>query len=186
MWRYYFYTEILQWCTQVHECWFTLGILRTDLWSQGRVLMFLFKSTGEPLLTDDFDKWTLIHGPSDLNTEFSTKSSPVSESDIKTLPFKQPQAHRASAYKRFYYIWYDNLVFTKSVNSNFRLFWLAPVTRNILGYSLFCDRSQMASRLQTFSEDGIWAINEIGVQRTEIHWYPPLFTSPSGDTVDSR
>ena len=45
--------------------------------------MSLFKSTGEPLLTDDFDKWTLIHGTSDLNTEFLTKSSPVSVSDIK-------------------------------------------------------------------------------------------------------
>ena len=29
-----------------------------------------------------------------------------------------------------------------SVNSNFRGFWLAHVTRNILGNSLFCDRSQ--------------------------------------------
>ena len=49
--------------------------------------------------------------------------------------------------------WYTNniralltyclLVFTKSVNSSFRAFLLAPVmTRNILGYSLFCDRSQ--------------------------------------------
>ena len=52
--------------------------------------MSLFKSTGEPLLTDNFDNWTLIHGPSDLNTEFLTKSSPVSESDIKTLPFNLP------------------------------------------------------------------------------------------------
>ena len=34
------------------------------------------------------------------------------------------------------------LVFTKSVDSNFRAFWLTPVTRNILGYSLFCDHSQ--------------------------------------------
>ena len=64
--------------------------------------MSLFRSTGEPLLTDNFDKGTLIHGPSD--SEFLTKSSPVSESDIKTLPFKQPQVHRTSAYKRFYYI----------------------------------------------------------------------------------
>ena len=32
------------------------------------------------------------------------------------------------------------LVFTKSVDSNFRAFSLAPVTRNILGYSLFCER----------------------------------------------
>ena len=51
--------------------------------------MSLFKSTGEPLLMDNFDKWTLIHGPSDLNTEFLT-SSPVSERDIKTLPFNLP------------------------------------------------------------------------------------------------
>ena len=49
--------------------------------------------------------------------------------------------------------WYTNsikalltyclLVFTKSVNSSFRAFLLAPViTRNILGYWLFCHRSQ--------------------------------------------
>ena len=34
------------------------------------------------------------------------------------------------------------LVFTKSVHSNFRAFWLAPVTWNILGYSLFCERRE--------------------------------------------
>ena len=33
-------------------------------------------------------------------------------------------------------------VFTKSVDSNFRAFWLAPVTWNILGYSLFCKRRE--------------------------------------------
>ena len=49
--------------------------------------------------------------------------------------------------------WYTNniialltyclLVFTKSVNSSFRAFLLVPViTRNILDYSLFCDRSE--------------------------------------------
>ena len=37
---------------------------------------------------------------------------------------------------------FNYLVFPKSANSNFRAFLLAPVTRNILGYSLFCDRSQ--------------------------------------------
>ena len=37
---------------------------------------------------------------------------------------------------------YIYLVFTKSVNSNFRAFWLAPVTWNILGYSLFCERRE--------------------------------------------
>ena len=34
------------------------------------------------------------------------------------------------------------LVFTKSVDSNFRAFRLAPVTWNILGYSLFCKRRE--------------------------------------------
>ena len=47
------------------------------MYTRAWVLMTLFESTGEPLLTDNFDKWTLIHGPSDLNTEFLTKSSPV-------------------------------------------------------------------------------------------------------------
>ena len=37
---------------------------------------------------------------------------------------------------------YYSLVFTKSVNSTFGEFWLAPATRKILRYSLFCDRSQ--------------------------------------------
>ena len=40
--------------------------------------------------------------------------------------------------------YFDNryfiLVFTKSVHSNFSAFWLAPVTWNIVGYSLFCER----------------------------------------------
>ena len=40
------------------------------------------------------------------------------------------------------YIYFILLVFTKSVDSNFRAFWLAPVTRNILGYSLFWDGIQ--------------------------------------------
>ena len=56
-----------------------------------------------------------------------------------------------------------NLVFTKSVNSNFRTFSLAPVTR-ILGYSLFCDRSQHGVYFQDISEDEICAINEAVVE----------------------
>ena len=40
--------------------------------------------------------------------------------------------------KELYYI----LVFTKSVDSNFRAFWLPPVTQNILGYSLFCEQRE--------------------------------------------
>ena len=37
------------------------------------------------------------------------------------------------------------LVFTKSVNSNFRAFLLLPLTQNILGYSLFGTGINMAS-----------------------------------------
>ena len=60
---------------------------------------------------------------------------------------------------------YLSLVSTKSVDSNLRMSWLAPITENILGYSMFCDRSQdMASRFKTFSVHGIWAINEAVVQ----------------------
>ena len=33
-------------------------------------------------------------------------------------------------------------MFTKSVDSNFGVFWLAPVTWNILGYSLFRERRE--------------------------------------------
>ena len=52
------------------------------------------------------------------------------------------------------------------MNSNFRAFWLAPVTRDILGYSLFCDRNQDA--VETFSEDEICTINEAVVQKIKI------------------
>ena len=37
---------------------------------------------------------------------------------------------------------YSVLVSTKSMNRDFRAFWLAPLNRNTLGYLLFCDRSQ--------------------------------------------
>ena len=37
---------------------------------------------------------------------------------------------------------YPILVFTKSVDSNFRAFWLAPVTWNSHEYSLFCERRE--------------------------------------------
>ena len=35
-----------------------------------------------------------------------------------------------------------NISIYQSVNSNFRAYWLTPVTWNILGYSLFCDQSE--------------------------------------------
>ena len=49
------------------------------------------------------------------------------------------------------------LVFTKSVNSNFRVFRLAPVT-------VLRQDPLMASRFETFSEDEICMINEAFVQ----------------------
>ena len=64
------------------------------------------------------------------------------------------------------YLYYNFLlvVITKSLNCNFCAFWLVPVTRNILGYSLFCDQSQDGVCFETFSKDEIWAINEAVVQ----------------------
>ena len=64
------------------------------------------------------------------------------------------------------YLYYNLLlvVITKSLNSNFCAFWLVSVTRNILGYSLFCDQSQDGVCFKTFSKDEIWAINEAVLQ----------------------
>ena len=36
------------------------------MYTRAWLLMSLFRNTGEPLLMDNFDKGTLIHGPSDL------------------------------------------------------------------------------------------------------------------------
>ena len=47
------------------------------------------------------------------------------------------------------------LVFTKSVDSNFRAFWVAPVTQNILGYSLLRMERKMARRFAKVSEEEI-------------------------------
>ena len=41
---------------------------------------------------------------------------------------------------------------TRLANSNFRVFWLAPVILNILGYWLFATGAKMAYRFETFSE----------------------------------
>ena len=57
-----------------------------------------------------------------------------------------------------------SLVFTKSVNSTFGAFWLAPATRKILAIHCFVTGGKMASRFEAFSEDEIWAINEAVVQ----------------------
>ena len=51
------------------------------------------------------------------------------------------------------------LVFTKSVDSNFRAFWLAPVTWNILGYSLFCERREKWSVVsRKFQKKKLWPL----------------------------
>ena len=56
-------------------------------------------------------------------------------------------------------------VFTKSVDSNFCAFWLAPITRNdSFAIHYFATGAKMASRLETFSEDKIWAIFEAVIQ----------------------
>ena len=51
----------------------------------------------------------------------------------------------------FWVLWlatgYLVLVFTKSANSNFRVFWLAPEIRNILGYSLFFQKFSQRQNL---------------------------------------
>ena len=57
-------------------------------------------------------------------------------------PYIEPQLKVALRLLRYAYTRYLLLVFTKSVDSNFCAFWLAPVTRNILGYSLFWDGIQ--------------------------------------------
>ena len=57
---------------------------------------------------------------------------------------------------------HDNhlLVFTKSVDCNFRAFWLAPVTRNIRGYSLFWDGIQNGFSFRDSFKRWILAVNE--------------------------
>ena len=101
---------------------------------------------------------------------------------------------------------YAHLVFTKSVDSNFCPFWLAPVTWNILGYSLFCERREkwrVVSRkfqeeIKTvflYPSDLVNTKTNIPLRVGEERWictstprvsrlgiYPPLFTSPSGDS----
>ena len=54
---------------------------------------------------------------------------------------------------------YHILVFTKSVDSNFRAFWLDPVTWNILGYSLFCEqREKWHVVSQKFQKKKLWPL----------------------------
>ena len=57
------------------------------------------------------------------------------------------------------------LVFTKSVDINFRTFWLAPLTRNILGYSLFWKRKEK------------WRVISRKFQKKKLkqHFYPSVW-----------
>ena len=68
---------------------------------------------------------------------------------------------------------YLSLVLTKSVDSNFFIFWLAPVTDNILGYSLFCDRSQ----------DGVSLQDIFGSQNLSDKWSSPTNQYKEGDKL---
>ena len=54
------------------------------------------------------------------------------------------------------------LVFTKSVNSNFRAFLLVPLTQNILGYSLFGTGINMASCFAIVFQ---WQVNQLHQQK---------------------
>ena len=99
---------------------------------------------------------------------------------------------------------YIYLVFTQSVDSNFRAFWLAPVTRSIHGYSLFSERRgkwRVVSRkfqnkklkkrflsiwfgkyYNSYPPQGRWRTVDIYLDASRLGIYPPLFTSPSGDS----
>ena len=51
------------------------------------------------------------------------------------LPKQHNHAFRASCLPSFFWLLFCISVYQKSVNSNFRVFWLAPITRNILDVS---------------------------------------------------
>ena len=57
-------------------------------------------------------------------------------------PYIEPQLKVALRLLRYAYTRYLLLVFSKLVDINFRAFWLVPVTRTIVGYSLFWDGIQ--------------------------------------------
>ena len=107
-----------------------------------------------------------------------------------------------------FYNWdweYLLLVFTRSVDSNCRAFWLAPVTRNILGYSLFCERREkwrvvswkfqkkklkkrffypydLVNTKTTIPSGSVKSGRYTYLHASRLGIYPPLFTSPSGDS----
>ena len=81
--------------------------------------------------------------------------------------------------------------------SNFRTFWLAPITQNFLGYSLFCKRREKWHVvLRKFQKKKLWPLMkrhcfihliwwravDIYLDALHLSIYPPLFTSPSRDS----
>ena len=96
------------------------------------------------------------------------------------------------------------------MDSNFRAFWLAPVTWNILGYSPFCERREkwcvasqkfqkkklwplmkqhsfypsdlVNTKTTRYPPQGRWRVVDIYLDASRLGIYPPLFTSPSGDS----
>ena len=104
---------------------------------------------------------------------------------------------------------YPILVFTKSVDSNFRAFWLVPVTKISLDIHCFANREKNgASFRESFGRrncgynliktaffypsnlvntkttipHGWWRAVDIYLNASRLGIYPPLFTSPSGDS----
>ena len=116
----------------------------------------------------------------------------------------QKLSNRSDIYIYMYKEDYMYLVFTQSVDSNFRAFWLAPVTRSIHGYSLFSERRgkwRVVSRkfqnkklkkrflsiwfgkyYNSYPPQGRWRTVDIYLDASRLGIYPPLFTSPSGDS----
>ena len=100
--------------------------LQNRLWNSQIIMSlfhcfsFTFQLTVTPMLAGRYYLWSL----EDLKWKFSNS------------------VRQSSCLRRLVVIQCFILVFIKSVDSNFRAFWLAPVTWNILGYSLFCERRE--------------------------------------------
>ena len=73
------------------------------------------------------------------------------------------------------------LVFTKSVDSEFRAFWLAPVTLNVLEYSPFWDRIQngfsFRNSFQRWNCSGKWSSCTNKYQERDKSWLVGVYWS---------
>ena len=124
------------WSTHVNIVWLGEPISRCVCW---RTEVFKIKGfvckhfLPSPLPPPSFIFWLLFHFSCSQNRSFVLKPN------------------RNACYAGYIELGiYVLLVFTKLGNSIFCVFWLAPVTQNILGYSLFCDRSQDGVSFQDF------------------------------------